>query len=504
MSVPEKAAPAQMQGAPVAEYQFNAKKFLIFLCAVVVMLTIYYLPGPPALYNGEEQITLTTEGKATIAALIFAVILWLTEAIPFSATALSLMVILHVMGVADFKHLVQVGLGSHVIIFLLGAIGLSAALTSSGFANRFMLFLISRVGVKTDRILLAFLLAGTIASMWVTNMAVAAMLLPLAVNILNMAGCKPLESNFGRGLLISIAWSALAGGIGTPAGNGANVLALGFLRDIAHINVTFGQWMIVGVPASIIMCFVCWRVLLLLFPPEINELPVKQEQIKQMYVELGNLRRKEINVLIIFVVTVILWLFGPQIGSVIGMNIPTAFVALLAFVLCFIPGLQVFDSWKEAQNKIDWAGLILIAGGISAGLMLAETEAARYVAWGLLRGIGSLHPIMAIIVVVGAIELMKIFFSSNSVTGAVVIPLIAVLAVDLNIDPWTIAGPAGIATSMGFIMVTSSPTNVLPYSAGYFTIAEFAKSGIIMTVLGILIVALSVAVFGEFAGMNVW
>ena len=106
--------------------------------------------------------------------------------------------------------------------------------------------------------------------------------------------------------------------------------------------------------------------------------------------------------------------------------------------------------------------------------------------------------------VVVAVELMKIFFSSNSVTGAIVLPLVIALAQDLSMPAWTIAGPAAIATSMAYIMVTSSPTNVIPYSSGFFSIKDFAKVGVIMTVIGIACVTISVAVFGNFNGMNIW
>lgn len=147
---------------------------------------------------------------------------------------------------------------------------------------------------------------------------------------------------------------------------------------------------------------------------------------------------------------------------------------------------------------------MLIAGGISAGMLLADTGAARYIAWGALHGMGALHPVLRVAAVLVLVEMLKIFFSSNSVTGAVVIPLIIALAIDLGMNPWVVAGPAGIATSMAFIMVTSSPTNVIPYSAGYFTIKDFAKAGVFMTFAGICAVTISVTLFGRFAGMNIF
>ena len=147
---------------------------------------------------------------------------------------------------------------------------------------------------------------------------------------------------------------------------------------------------------------------------------------------------------------------------------------------------------------------MLIAGGLCAGTLLSNTGAARYVAWLLLSGLGTWNPLMRVAMVVIAVELMKIFFSSNSVTGAIVLPLIIALSQDLGMPAWAIAGPAAIATSMAYIMVTSSPTNVIPYSSGYFSIKDFAKVGIIMTVIGIAAVTVSVAVFGNLNGMNIW
>lgn len=486
------------------DYSFSLKNALIFLGAIAVMMVIYWLPVPSPLYKGTEAIPLTFQGKAVMAVLIYAVILWITEAIPFSVTALSMLIILHIMNVAEFKKLVQIGLGNSVILFLLGAIGISAALTVSGFAHRIMLVVLSRVGTRTDRIVFAFIGIGTALSMWVTDMAVAAMLLPLGVGILQSAGCRPLQSNFGRALMIGIVWGALIGGTATPAGCGPNILAMEFVRKLAKMEVTFPQWMAVGIPGALAMVPVGWFILMKIFPPEMKEIPVKIDKIKEDLKNLGPLTRKEKNTLFVFCLAVFLWVFGPFLKTKFNLNIPEDYVALLAFVLLFIPGLRVFDSWKDAQKEIDWGGLLLIAGGISAGLMLAETGAARYVAWGMLSGVGDLHPILRVLIVVVMVEFMKIFFSSNSVTGAVVMPLIIALALDIGMNAWILAGPAGIASSMAFIMVTSSPTNVIPYSAGYFSITDFAKAGIFMTVAAILIVTLSVAIFGRFGNMNIW
>ena len=482
----------------------TARKTFFFLVGIIVMLIVITLPIPEPFYKGTEAIPLTQSAKCVMGALCFAVIMWMTEAIPFPATSLSLIVLLHVMNIDKFSNLVKLGLGNSAIIFLMGAMGLSAAMTESGLARRFMLWMLTKVGRRTDRIVLAFITVGALVSMWVTDMAVAAMLLPLGMSSLQSSGGKPLESTFGRALMIGIVWGALIGGTATPAGCGANVLAMQYVRDIAQLDVSFAQWMAVGVPGALIMIPFGWFCLMKLFPPEFREIPTSLERIRAELNSLGGLNTKEIRSLVVFLTMVTLWLGGSNLEPYIGFKAPEGFVALLGFVLLFLPGLRVFDDWKEASRSIDWGGLILIAGGISAGMLLASTGAARWIAWGTLSGVGELHPVLRVLAVITMVELLKIFFSSNSVTGAVVMPLIIALGLDIGMNPWVLAGPAGIATSMAFIMVTSSPTNVIPYSSGYFRISDFAKSGVFMTIIAILSVTFSVAVFGKFAGMNIW
>ena len=132
---------------------------------------------------------------------------------------------------------------------------------------------------------------------------------------------------------------------------------------------------------------------------------------------LGGLNTKEIRTLVVFLTMVTLWLGGSNLEPYIGFKAPEGFVALLGFVLLFVPGLRVFDDWKVAAKSIDWGGLVLIAGGISAGMMLASTGAARWLAWGMLSGVGELHPVLRVLAVIGMVELLKIFSPPTASPG---------------------------------------------------------------------------------------
>ena len=165
-----------------------------------------------------------------------------------------------------------------------------------------------------------------------------------------------------------------------------------------------------------------------------------------------------------------------------GISIPIEVVAVAAAVAFFLPGMNIL-TWKEAQSDIDWGGIVLIAAGLSLGMIIFETGAARWLAMAAFSPIGALGMALRIFFAVLIVELLKVFFSSNTVTGVILIPMMIAFSLSLDINPWYLAGPVAIATSMAFLLVTSSPTNVIPYSSGYFSISDFTRAGIFLTLV---------------------
>src|SRR6267142_2359691 len=200
------------------------RKFLILLAATGLLLAIYALPTPPPLERAGNMIPLTAAGKTCLGIMAFAVILWVTETLPFAATSLLVLLIIPAFGIAGYRDVVRAGFGDPVITFFIGVL--------------------LRVGTRTDRVLLGMLTVGALISMWITDIAVAAMLLPLGIGLLQDAGLRPGQSNFGRALMIATAFGPLIGGIATPAGTAANLIAIGQLKQLAHVDVSFLRWML--------------------------------------------------------------------------------------------------------------------------------------------------------------------------------------------------------------------------------------------------------------------
>lgn len=475
------------------------KKIVLLVIAAVLFLLIAYLPVSDKLLTA-GGVTLDSAGRISLGVLVFSLVLWMTEAIPFHLTGFLSLILLTVFKVDTWGSIVKQGFGSDTITFFIGVLVLSAALTRSGFSRRFSVMLLSKTGNSTKAILLGFLVVGVVLSMWITDMAVAAMLLPLAKSILDEEGVEPLKSNFGKALMLACVWGPLIGGIGTPAGCGPNPLAIGFIKDMTGYEITFLEWMTYGVPCALVLIPPAWLVLIKMFKPEMDHLKRTKEEMKQECKNLPPMDRNEKSTMVIFFITVALWLGSDLIEGLIGVSIPIAMPAVLAACLFFFPGVTDFK-WKEIEPEVSWSGIILIATGISLGMTLYTSGVAEWMSNLLLVYIIDLHPLLQIGAIVLIISLLKVAFSSNTVCASILIPLIVSMAQNYNLPLLPIAIPAALTLSLAFILVTSSPTNVIPYSAGYFTISDFAKSGLVMTAIYSVLIALMIFGIGNLTGI---
>ncbi len=471
-----------------------AKRIMLLVLAVFFSILIVLLPLD--LFNaGSSQVLLTADGRAALAILVFVIILWVSEVVPFAVAALLGLLLVPLFGLYSFQDTVAYGFGNTVVLFFIGILIISSGLTRSGLADRLTGLIMNRVGYQPRRLVVVFMLVGALLSMWIVNMSVSAILLPVAMNILQKYQVAPLKSNFGRSLMIAVAWGPAIGGVSTPVGNGANIVALGYLRELAGVQIDFLRWMVVGVPVAALILPLACLILLKIFPPE--DLPTDlQEQYSENLNRVDiRFTRSEIKALVIFVLAVIFWVGDPLIAAVTGLSLPIEVVALAAAIIFFLPGIDLLN-WKMAQQDIDWGAIILIAAGLSLGAVVYESGAAHWLATLAFSPLGGLSLAARIFLAVLAVEMIKVFFSSNTVTGVIMVPLVIALSIELGLDPWLLAGPVAIATSLAFLLVTSSPTNVIPYTAGYFSIRDFLTAGIPLTLLAPLCVTIAFLLFG--------
>ncbi len=483
-----------MSSAPAG----SAQRAIAIAGAAIVLVAIMIFPVPEAMKTSHGA-ALSRQGQTALAVLAFALVLWIAEALPFHITGLAAILLLAVFRAGEYGDIVRYGFGDDVVVFFIGVLVVAACLGRSGLAKRFSLFVLSLTGNSTRAIIFGFLAAGAFLSMWITALAASAMLMPLALGILKDEGEVPGKSRFGKALMIAVAWGALIGALGTPAGSGSNPIAIRFLSEIAGYNISFLGWMAFGFPALLVLLPTAWLIIILFFPPERRHLARSKADIMAEFSSQGRLSRQEIVTALVFFATIAIWVASPAIGHLLGIKVPISMGALVAILLIFLPGSTGY-SWKDLQKEIDWAGILLIATGISLGMTLYKTGAAAWVAASVLGGIGQLSDFWRLVAVVLGVFAIKVVFSSNTLTGTIIVPLILALGASLGIDARMLALAAGFASNLAVILVTTSPVNVIPYTTGYFSIRDMAKAGLVLALVASFVIALAFMAVGSIRG----
>lgn len=398
-------------------------------------------------------------------------------------TGLLAMGLLALLGTAGWADLVRTGFGDESTVFFIGVLILAAGLGRSGLASRLGSLVLRVAGGSTKGLVFGFLAAGAFLAMWVTALAAAALMLPLARGVLKDEGEEP-GSRFGAALMLAVAFGPLVGACGTPSGSGSNPVALRFLAEIGGLRLSYIDWMRLGIPAVLVLLPLAWMAILILFPPERARLKPDHAPAQAA----APLSRDEKATGLVFLLVVLCWLAAPLIEKLSGAKLSLALVAALGAAALFLPGLASFR-WKDIEKDMDWAGILLIATGIALGTALYKSGAAAWAAALVLGGIGSLGPFWRIAAVVVGVLAVKVVFSSNTLTGTIIVPLVLALGTTLGIDARLPALAAAFTANLAVILVTTSPVNVLPWSTGYFSIADMLKTGLLFAPFAALALA---------------
>lgn len=451
----------------------NVSKSSFIIVAPIIAFVGYFL-----------LTSLGLDSKPAVAAAItlLTVIWWVTEAIPIPATSLVPFALLPMFGVVDHKT-VSSALGSHVILLLMGAFMLSKAIERSGAHQRLAVYMVKLVGVNSGRrLVLGFMLAAGLLSMWISNTATTLIMLPIALAILAHVDNPKLTT----ALILGIAYAASVGGIGTPIGTPPNVIFMGIYEEQTGKEFSFLSWMKLGVP-----------IVLLVLPMMALWLTrnVRLEQ-KIILPQLGPWRKEETRTLLVFAATAIAWITrkDPFGGWSQLVDVPLAgdsTVALLAVVLMFVipngKGSRLLD-WQTAK-EIPWGMLLLFAGGIAiAKGFVASGLSALLGNW--LTSLSSLPTLMMILTICLVVTYLT-EITSNTATATLLMPILAVAAVSSGYDPTAFMIPAAMCASCAFMLPVATAPNAIAYGTGEITIQDMVKEGAILSFIVSSVIAIT-------------
>lgn len=432
--------------------------------AIIAFIVIMLIP-----MNG-----LSPAGHAAIALLVFAVIMWATEAVHLAVTSLIILFIQPIIGVETFQNAV-IGFANPIIFLMIGGFIIAEAIRKSGLAQRMTYAMLNKVGITPGRSLFVAVFSTGLLSAWIENVVAFAMLLPIIKEIIPLMGVDDPEkgnSNFAKAMVLGASYGSLAGGFATEIGTAPNLMAA------AYTGIPFAQWMVFGLPLAIIMMFIIWLFLGRLFKPEVKGIIGGKETIVSKMEALGSMSRNEKIALSILLFTIFLWITA----SYTGLN--SYSVALIGAVLFFILGIV---DWRDAQTNVDWGLIIFFGGALSLGAALLNTGAAKWLITDLVAMLGSDPSILLITIVLMIIAVSITQVMSNIALAAILVPLSVTLAQAQGQPVGVYAVPVAIACSLSFMLPMADPTVAMAYGTGYVKIKEILKAGIPLMAIGIIL-----------------
>ena len=454
------------------------RKLLLVVFALVLFGAIkQHLPLPSLPENTDAQSV-----RTGLAILTLAAVLWLSEALPLAITALLIPVVAALTGTMNVTQSFA-GFAHPLIFLFLGGFGLAAALSRQKI-DRWLATSIMKLGRGNfHTTAIALFLVSAILSMWISNTATVALLLPVALGILQniVSRCgKSTASKIAPFLLLGIAYSASIGGIGTLIGTPPNAIAA------AQLNISFTEWLAIGIPCVLVLLPTLYILLRLLARPgNVPRFKVASEPF--------HFNPKRILTLAIFLLAICGWLFSGQLSSIMG--ITHSFDTLVALSALLILATLRLVRWRDIDRTTDWGVLLLFGGGITLSRVLGSTGASEYLACQI-QYLTSGWPI---ILIVGVVVIFVIFLtelSSNTASTALLVPIFAAVAIDMNIPVTEIVLPLTIAASCAFMLPIATPPNAIVFASGKIQQRQMIRIGLVLNLtFAVLLTLLSQVLF---------
>ena len=473
---------------------------------VVLFIVVLLIPTPEGLSPEAHRV-----GALTILMSVW----WLTEAVPIYVTALVPLAMLPILRVTNIAE-TAAPYANPIVFLFLGGFMLAIAMQRWDLHRRIALYIVRFIGTEPRMLLLGFMVATAIMSMWVSNTATTMMIFPIGLALATQfgnssSGASPSNSpSFVTALMLGIAYAASIGGVATLIGTPPNAILAGQSEILfpEYAEITFVKWMMIGLPYLLIFLPLAW-LYLSRFHIRKNEVLLDKDSIHNEYDSLPPISRGEMGVVIIFFLTVFGWLFRSNIelgfitipgwANLLGLEnwVSDATVALIAALLLFVVPTRIKKpefllNWEWAI-KIPWGILILFGGGFALAQSFHSTELASWLGQNLV-GLSQI-PLPVFIILLCLFITLIGELASNTALAAVMIPVLGAAAISADVHPFLYVIPATMAASSGFMLPVATPPNAIVYGSGVLTIRQMIRAGIVMDLLGAVIIAVVTFVF---------
>ncbi len=436
---------------------------------------------------------LSPAGWRTAGAGLLMAIFWITEPIPIPVTALLPLVLFPALGLGDIRA-TAAPYANPIIYLFLGGFIIALAMERWQLHRRIAIGLVSRLGTKPKAIIAGFLLSSGLVSMWVSNTATSLMMLPIAMSVAHLApDANPAARgarDFRTALLLSVAYGATSGGMATLIGTPPNALLAAYMSEVYKVTIGFGQWMLLGVPVSVVALLAVYVVLTrVMFRLGTEPLPGLAALIAEERSRLGPVSRGEIVAGSVFALTALGWVTQPLIAQVIPLVSDTT-IAIAGALLLFIIPIDIergeFAMTWEATRGLPWGVLLLFGGGLS---LAGNIEAHGLATWLGTQARELSHlPTLGLLAIVAFGVLLLTELTSNTATAATFLPITGALALSLGENPLLFLVPTALAANCSYMLPVGTPPNAIVYGSGMLPLSAMVRVGFLLNVLLVPIV----------------
>ncbi len=438
---------------------------------------------------------MTPEAWRVLAATIWIATWWITEAIPIPVTSI-LPIILFPLFANVPLVMVTSAYGHPTVFLFLGGFLIALAIERCNLHKRIALYIIYRIGTDKKRVILGFMVATFLISMWISNTAAVLMMLPIALAVSEELGDSPdsgLNHTFGLPLMLGMAYSASIGGMGTLIGTPTNAMFSAISKQYLDQEVTFSAWMGLAFPLSLILLFTAWYLLTgLLFKVE-KGAAKSGNVIQRQLEELGTMKPDEWKVIIVFTLTAFAWISRTFILQHFIPAIDDTIISMAGATLMFMIPSSIHKSglidW-ETTRKLPWGVLLLFGGGLALTEGFKHSGLVIYLGE-LLTAFDGANPIIFIPVIVASVNFLT-EVTSNVATVSIILPVLISLSEVIDLHPWVLMVGATLSASCAFMLPVATPPNAVVFSSGYIQIKDMVRAGVLLNLVSIVIIVLFV------------
>lgn len=463
----------------------SAPKAILAAAGTAFFLSTLVLPPPGDLESA---------GWRTLGAGVLMGCLWISERLPFAATALLPLVLFPLAGIASIRDTAS-PFASPVVFLFFGGILIAIAMERSNLHRRVALAIIRRSGSGRRAIIGGFMAASAFLSMWVSNTAVAVMMLPIAVSVLGVLALED-DRRFAPALLLAVAYGANAGGMATLVGTPPNAIFAGFMANTLDKEIGFLNWMVLALPVSIALLAAVWLVLARMAGA--GGIQCASDIVRREQEQLGPPTPAEKRVALVFGTTALLWLAGGPLSTIIpglGDEVVAMAGGLSLFLIPSGKGGPLLD-WN-AVRRTPWDVLILIGGGLSLASAVGNNGVAEWIG-SLVAAGDSIPPWVALPAVVLTIIFLT-EMTSNSATTSTFLPIAAALAAGLAMAPVSLGAAVAMASSCAFMLPVATPPNAIVFSSGKLPLATMMRTGLKLNIVAWILISSWMAVSAPWA-----